>query len=246
MCTSIVITSGKGGTGKTTCTGAIATALALLGKRTLCIDCDVGLKNLDLVLGLTDDALWDFSDVLSGSTDMTKAVVRHPKIENLFFLSAPSGMTADEIDPYEFSGLINSVKEDYDYCLIDSPAGIGGGFRLACSVADMAVIVITPDSSSLRDGQKTVSVLSSLGMDNVRLLVNRINPRMLGKIKKNVDDMIDTVGAQLIGLVSEDESVPLAAENETPLILFGAKYAYGEFYRVARRLMGERVLLTKL
>lgn len=246
MCTTIVITSGKGGTGKTTCTGAIAAALALLGKRTLCIDCDIGLRNLDLNLGLTDVSLWDFSDVLSGSTELSTAVIPHPEIENLFFLSAPSGITADEIDPAEFAELIGSVREAYDFCLIDSPAGIGSGFRLACSAADMAIIVANPDAFSLRDGQKTAAVLSGLGIGNIRLLVNRVNPRMLKKIKKNVDDIIDTVGAQLIGLISEDGSIPLAAENETPLMLFGAKYAYDEFYRVARRLTGERVLLTKL
>jgi septum site-determining protein MinD len=246
LCTSIVITSGKGGTGKSTCTGAIATALALMGNKTLCIDCDVGLKNLDLILGLSDEALWDFSDVLNGNTDIKTAIIPHPKVSNLFLLSAPSNMTADEIDSDSFADMVNSLKKDYDYCLIDSPAGIGSGFKLASSVADMAIIVATADSSSLRDGQKTVSILSSRGIENVRLLVNRVNPKTLNKIRRNVDDIIDMVGAQLIGIISEDISVPLAAENETPLILYGAKYAYDQFYRVARRITGERVLLNKL
>lgn len=246
MGTSIVITSGKGGTGKTTCTGAIGAALAMLGRRTLCIDCDIGLKNLDIILGLTDSSLWDFSDVLSGAADLNKAVISHPRIENLYFLSAPANPSPDGIDAERFIELISSLKEEYEFVLIDSPAGVGSGFQLACSAADMAIIVANPDASSLRDGQKTCALIESMGIDNIRLIVNRVNPKLLRKMSKNVDDIIDAVGAQLIGVISEDKSVPLSAEKEQPLILYGAKYAYDQFYRVARRLTGEDVRLSKI
>lgn len=246
MGTSIVITSGKGGTGKTTCTGAVGTALAMLGKRTLLIDCDIGLKNLDIILGLTDSALWDFSDVISGEVTVEKAVKAHPCVENLYFLSAPTDPSPDGVAADRFGELITSLKKDYDFVLIDSPAGVGSGFRLACCAADMAIIVANPDASSLRDGQKTCALIESMGVDSIRLIVNRVNPRLLRRMRKNVDDIIDTVGAQLIGVISEDRSVPLAAEKDQPLILYGAKYAYDQFYRVARRLTGEDVPLGKI
>ena len=168
---SIVVTSGKGGTGKTTCTAAIAQALAGLGNKVLAIDCDIGLKNLDLAMGLTDDAVWDFSDVISGRVEAQSAIIPHPDIENLFFLSAPSDMLSDDVDPALFSSLIKSAKSDYDYILMDSPAGLGSGFRLAASSADMAILVSTWDAASLRDGQKTVGILRRIGVGDVKLIV---------------------------------------------------------------------------
>ena len=245
MGTSIVITSGKGGTGKTTCAGAIGHALASLGKKVLLIDCDIGLANLDIILGLTDKALWDFSDILSGTAGAERAVIAHPSIENLYFLPAPSVASAQDIAASDFSRLVSSLCEEYDFVILDSPAGVGTGFELACRAADMAVIVTTSDSTSLRDGQRVCVLLHEFGIENVRLIVNRVDPKMMKKIRRNVDDIIDSVGAQLIGIVSEDESIPLAANNEKPLLLFGAKYAYAQFYRIARRLTGEDVPLGK-
>lgn len=245
MGTSIVMTSGKGGTGKTTSTAAIAEALALLGKKTLCIDCDVGLKNLDLALGLTDSVLWDFGDVLRGSISAKEALLPHGEIEGLCFLSAPGEDEPGDIDPEAFKELIRSFKEDFDFVLLDSPAGLGSGFRLAASGADMAIVVSTGDSTSLRDGQKTVSYLTHLGVKNIKLLVNRVDPKNLRRINATVDDIIDAVGAQLIGIITEDPAVSLAANLETPLMLFGAKNIEGQFSRVARRLTGERVFLSR-
>ena len=246
MGTAIVMTSGKGGTGKTTSTAAIAEALALMGRKTLCIDCDVGLKNLDLSLGLTDNVLWDFGDVLCGRIAAAEAVIPHGEIEGLFFLPAPNEEMPDDIDPGAFSELIASLKEDYDYILLDSPAGLGAGFRLSAAGADMAIVVSTGDSTSLRDGQKTVSALSRHGVKDIRLLVNRVEPKNLRRINATVDDIIDAVGAQLIGIISEDPSVSLAANLERPLMLYGAKNIEGQFSRVARRITGERVFLSGL
>ena len=244
MGTVIVITSGKGGTGKTTCVAAIAQCLALLGKRTLAVDCDIGLRNLDLSLGLADRALFDLADVIFERTPIEDAVIAHDGIENLYFLPAPAERA--DIDPEKFRELMKSLAESYDFVLIDSPAGLGSGFTLAAHAADLAIVVATGDAASLRDGQKTVTELQKLGVTEVRLIVNRVKPRELRRLKSTLDDVIDTVGARLLGVISEDESIPRAANRQTPLMLYGARYAYEEFYRVARRLTGERVLLVKL
>ncbi|MGM9522448.1 MAG: septum site-determining protein MinD [Oscillospiraceae bacterium] len=246
MGTAIVITSGKGGTGKTTCSAAIASALAVLGHRTICLDCDIGLKNLDLSLGLTDSAIWDFSDVLSGAVELDDAAGAHPEIENLFFLSAPSELEPADIDPAAFSELINKLKSEYDYIIIDSPAGLGTGFRLAAGNADIGIIVSTADASSLRDGQRTAAELRRLGVNELRLIVNRVEPRKLKSVKTSIDDIIDAIGARLLGLVSEDDSVQLASNLEKPLILFGARYAYDQFFKIARRITGDKVPLGRL
>lgn len=246
MGTVIVIASGKGGTGKTTCTGALSTALSMQGHRTVCLDCDVGLKNLDLTLGLTDTALWDFSDVMEGRVPLDEALCRHPQAENLWFLPAPSHLTVDDVNEEEFLSLIGTLRDKFDYCLIDAPAGLGRGFKLASAGADIAIVISTADASSLRDGQRTVAELRSGGVEDVRLIVNRVRPGAFRRMKATVDDIIDAVGAQLIGLVSEDDSVSLAANLETPLMIFGAKYAYDQFLRIARRIVGERVPLGKV
>lgn len=243
---TILITSGKGGTGKTTCCAAIGSFLAAGGHRTLCVDCDTALRNLDLVLGLFDRTLWDFSDILAGNVTARDAIVAHPDIEGLSFLSAPAGVLPGEIDRDAFDGLIKALSEDFDYILLDSPAGIGSGFDLAASAADAAIIVSTGDSSSLRDGQRTAEELRARGVEDLRLLVNRVKPRLLRLTRRTVDDMIDGIGVQLLGLVSEDESVTLSGSLETPLLLYGARYAYDQFSRIARRIAGEKVPLGRV
>ena len=241
----IVVTSGKGGTGKTTCTGALASALALLGHKTLCIDCDAGLRNLDLVLGLTEPPVWDFSDVLSGDVEPAQAALPHPEIEGLYFLPAPSGLRPEDIDQLEFIQLKDKFKSEFDYVLADSPAGLGQGFRLASQGADMGLIVTTVDLPSLRDAQRTVQELDDIGICECRLVINRVSPRALRISGLTLDDAIDLVGVRLIGVVSEDDSVQLAANIEKPLMRFGAKYAYGQFIDIARRITGEKVPLPR-
>ncbi len=239
----IVIASGKGGTGKTTCAGAIASFLARGGHTVLCIDCDIALRNLDLVLGMTDTAVTDLSDVTSGRMTLEEAAAAHPDIENLFLLPAPSALGAEDISPDGMAELVSRARDDYDYCIIDAPAGIGPGFRLAASGADMGIIVATGDATSLRDGQRAVMELRRLGVGNVRLIINRLSPRKLKRLKATLDDAIDAVGARLIGVVMEDDSVQLAANLEKPLIDFGARYAWEEFKNIAGRISGEKVPL---
>lgn len=246
MGVKIVITSGKGGTGKTSSTAAIAEALAIIGKRVLCVDCDVGLRNLDLALGVQDEVLFDFYDAMAERVELKDAIMHHPEISNLDFLSAPSDMAPGDIDEAEFNRLFDSAAEDYDFILFDSPAGLGAGFRLAATPADMGIVVATADTTSLRDGQKTVNALKERGIENVRLLVNRVQKRQFRRIRSSVDDIIDSVGAQLIGVVSEDESIPIAANLGVPLMRYGARYAFDQYERIARRICGERVYIGKI
>ena len=245
MGTAIVVTSGKGGTGKTTSVAALASCLATMGNRVLCIDCDVGLKNLDLSLGLSDVALTDFSDVLAGRASLDDAT-EHPQIPGLFFLSAPSMMRPEDIDPAAMEAFIQKTKENFDYCLVDSPAGMGAGFRLAVCGADLAIVVTTGDASSLRDGQRIVAELYHLGVAKVRVLVNKVKPRLLKKTCATIDDMIDAVGARLIGIVSEDDTVSVAANLETPLMLTEQSKAAEQFRRIAQRIAGKQLPIGKV
>ena len=194
----IVIASGKGGTGKTTTAAALSSALAARKCRVLCIDADVGLRNMDLSLGLSEMALPDFCDVIEGRLSLEDAAFQHPTVLSLYFLSAPSLMSPEEIDPEKMRELLDSARRSFDYCIIDSPAGIGSGFRLAARFADSAIVVTTSDITSCRDVQRTVMELKALGIEDVSLIVNRIRPRLLKFSNQNIDDIVDTAGARLL------------------------------------------------
>jgi|GEM_PF-13665 len=218
MSTAIVITSGKGGTGKTSITGGVASCLAALGHRVLCIDMDIGLRNLDLTLGLSDRALMDFTDVLCGRCTLERAAVPHPVIQGLFLLTAPVTLPEAPLSEAAMKELIHRAREGYDYILMDSPAGLGEGFRLACCAADRAVVVSTTDASALRDAQRTVSVLRNR-IPRIHLVVNRVQPRLLRRLHTTIDDAMDAAGLPLLGIVPEDPQVMLCANQGQPLIL---------------------------
>lgn len=237
----IVITSGKGGTGKTTTAAALASALAQRNYRVLCIDTDIGLKNLDISLGLSEMALPDFNDVLEGRIPLQNAALVHPSLPWLYFLSAPTLVSVSEIDLEKMGSFLKEVRKAYDVCIIDSPAGIGGGFQLAARFADAAIIVTTGDLSSCRDAQRVAMELRGMGISEIMLIVNRIRPRIFKKSGQNIDDIVDTVGARLIGLVPEDRSVILAANQGTPLIKYNTRGAAAAYLRIAGRLLGERI-----
>ena len=176
MGTVITVTSGKGGTGKTSITGAVAASLSLMDRTVLCIDMDIGLRNLDISLGLNDRALMDFSDVALGRCPLARAVVPHPTLKGLSLLTSPMSLPAS-LTPEKIRALLDTARGMYDYILIDSPAGLGAGFRLAICGADRAVVVATNDASSLRDAQRTVSELDH--MRQVHLVMNRIQTKLL-------------------------------------------------------------------
>ncbi len=243
MGTAIVITSGKGGTGKTSLTGGVASCLAALGRRVLCIDMDVGLRNLDITLGMTDRALMDFTDVLAGRCSLQRAAAPHPELVGLYLLTAPVHLPGPPV-PEEISDLIAQAKAQFDYVLIDSPAGVGEGFHLAAHSADRAIVVSTSDASSLRDAQRAVGELS---MTTIHLVVNRVQPKLLHQLRSTIDDAMDAAGLPLLGVVPEDERVMLSANQSIPLILAtrgkGAALAY---LNIAKRIEGLRVPIMRL
>ena len=238
--TAIVITSGKGGTGKTSTSGGVAACLAAMGHRVLCLDTDIGLRNLDLTLGMTDRALMDFTDVIQGRCTLERACVEHDKVKNLFLLTAPVTLPAG-IDEDDMRRLMRQVREKFDYCIIDCPAGVGTGFQLATCAADRAIIVCNADYAALRDGQAAVQRLRSLDIP-LHLVVNRVKPKLLKKLSMDIDD----TGLPLLGLIPEDETVTLAAARGVSIITVARKGAALAYYNIAKRITGVRTPLMKL
>ncbi|MEQ2444145.1 septum site-determining protein MinD [Pseudoflavonifractor intestinihominis] len=244
MSTAVVVTSGKGGTGKTSLTGGVSSCLAALGRRVLCIDMDIGLRNLDISLGLTDRALMDFTDVLEGRCSLKRAAVPHPVIKNLYLLTAPLTLPPG-ISEERMKAFLRTARQQYDYILMDSPAGMGEGFRLAVCGADRGIVVSTTDASALRDAQRVVSLLSRQ-LPSIHLVVNRVQPKLLRRLHTTIDDAMDAAGLPLLGVVPEDEQVMLSANQGKPIILASRKGAAVAYLNIARRLMGERVPLMHI
>lgn len=234
----IVITSGKGGTGKTTACAAMSSCLAALGHRVLAVDCDVGLRNLDISLGMGDFAVSDIADVAEGRVPLADAVHEHPELSGLFFLSAPLYRPEEPLAFYATARLFDLARESFEFVLVDSPAGIGSGFELAARHADSAIVVATADPASVRNAGRAVESLRELGLSDIRLLMNKLG-RGWSRYNTTVDDIIDASGARLIGIVREDEAVPTAAAYETLLILNSQGDAAHGFLEASRRLRGE-------
>lgn len=242
----IAVVSGKGGTGKTSFTALTGMALSRLGKKTLLLDCDVGLRNLDLYLGMTDRALMDFTDVIAGRCALRAAAVPHPIYPNLYLLTAPVSAGVPLPSPAQMRALLTAVRREFDFCLIDAPAGIGEAFALATCCADRAVVVTTNDPSSLRDAQRTVMELKSFPTGRLHLVVNRVRRSLLRSLHATIDDAIDAAGLPLLGVIPEDEDLPalLGRGLDRPL-----KYRTGAIRaceNIALRLCGERVRLMRL
>lgn len=243
MGTVITITSGKGGTGKTSITGGVAASLALMGRTVLCIDMDIGLRNLDISLGLNDRALMDFSDVALGRCPLARAAVEHPTLKGLWLLTSPMSLPPS-LTPEKVRSLLDTARTMYDYVLIDSPAGLGAGFRLAVCGADRALVVSTNDTSSLRDAQRAVAELEHLR--TIHLVMNRIQTKLLRKLRATIDDAMDAAGLPLIGVVPEDPQVILCANLGQPLTTRGPKGAALACRNIARRLEGDRVPIMRI
>ncbi len=235
----IAVLSGKGGTGKTTVCAGLATALASLGKRVLCIDCDIGLRNLDIALGMPDSGAISFLEVCRGEYPLSLAQ-RHPMYPYLSFLTAPVNCKAEQIDPMAFSAMLRQAREQYQYIFLDAPAGVDLGFRLCASYADRVIMVTCAEKAAMRDAAHAAELLELMGKQEVRLIVNRVNKKLFGITKLTVDDIMDEAGLPLLGIVPEDENVTLASAFESPLLEYTRKGAAAAFRRIAKRLRGLR------
>ena len=238
----IAVVSGKGGTGKTSFTACVALALAAMGYETLALDCDITLRNLDLALGLSDSALMDFSDVLEGRCTLADAAVPHRKYPKLSLLCAPLAPRQAHYSLSAMQALGHQIRQKYDYCLVDAPAGLGQGFALA--IADSVVVVTTTDPAALRDAQRTVTELHRFGPGKIHLVVNRVRKKMLKALHTTIDDAMDTAGLPLLGVIPEDMDIPLALNRGIPLRDMNF-YAQRAYENIAKRITGQRIPLLR-
>lgn len=236
----VAVLSGKGGTGKTSVCAGIATALAQQGLKILCVDCDIGLRNLDIALGISEIGTISFLDVCRGEYGLDMATV-HPDYPSLHFLTAPMNCPADAIDRLEFAKMLDMARRHYHYVFLDAPAGIEAGFQLAARSADRVILVTGADPASIRDAAQAGDLLEQMGKHNVRLVINRINEKMIGAMRLTVDDVMDRTGLPLLGIVPEDRNVVLSAAFQKPLIKQTRKGAAAACKRIAKRLQGMKV-----
>ena len=234
----IAIVSGKGGTGKTSLCAGIAQALAESGEQVLCIDCDVGMRNLDIALGISQMGALSFQEVREYGLDKA---TQHPDFPNLRFLTAPMNCSAAAVDTEDFGRLLEEARSGYSYVLLDAPAGVEAGFRLAARYADRILVVTGSDPASVRDAGRAGQLLQKMDKQSVRIIVNRIDPKMVKAMKLTVDDIMDRTGLPLMGIVPEDPEVVLAAAFEKPLLKQTKKGAAAACRRIANRIQGRRV-----
>ena len=233
----IAILSGKGGTGKTTVCAGLATALAAAGEKVLCIDCDVGLRNLDLSLGMSDSSALSFLEVCQGDYPVEQAA-KHPQFPGLSFLTAPMNCPVNAIDSEAFGEMLHSAREQFDYIFLDAPAGVDAGFRLAATFADRCILVTGPSPAALRDAAWVGEVLELMGKTNVRLIVNRVNRKLVRTLEMNIDDMMDSAGLPLLGVIPEDFHVLMAVASGRSLLQTSRRGAAAACRRIARRIQG--------
>jgi septum site-determining protein MinD len=216
----IVITSGKGGVGKSTVTANLGTAIAQLGKKVCLIDADFGLRNLDLLLGLEQRVVYTVMDVLAGECSLEKALVKDKRTNGLCLLPAAQNRTKDAISPAEMKEIVANLSHRFDYVFVDCPAGIEMGFRNAIAAADEALVVTTPDVTAVRDADRVVGLLESEDMKSIRLIVNRLRPEMVETDEMlSVEDIVDLLVIPLIGIVPDDKKVITSSNRGEPLVL---------------------------
>lgn len=242
----IVITSGKGGVGKTTTTANIGTGLAKLNKKVVLIDTDIGLRNLDVVMGLENRIVYNLVDVIEGSCRPKQAMIKDKRYSNLFLL--PSAQTRDKtsVNPEQMKALVDELKEEFDYVLLDCPAGIEQGFKNAIAGADRAIVVTTPEVSAIRDADRIIGLLGAAELSKIQLVVNRIRMDMVKRGDMlSVDDVLDILAVDLIGVVPDDEAIVVATNEGEPLV--GKGNQAGKAYaNICLRVTGEDVPIMEL
>lgn len=241
----IVITSGKGGVGKTTTTANLGSSLAEAGKKVVLVDTDIGLRNLDVVMGLENRIVYYIVDVVEEKCKLRQALIKDKRFEELFLLPAAQTRDKTAINEEQMKELTKKLKEDFDYILIDCPAGIEQGFKNAIAGADRAIVVTTAEISAIRDADRIIGLLESSEIRNPELIVNRLRPNMVKKGEMmEVDDIVDLLSVDLIGVVPDDEYI-ITQTNKGEPVIKNKKAPSGKAYiEIARRILGENIDVT--
>lgn len=243
----IVITSGKGGVGKTTTSANLGAALASLGKSVVLIDADIGLRNLDVVMGLENRIVYHLVDVVEGYCRLNQALIRDKRFDNLCLLPAAQTKDKTAVTPEQMRNLCKELRAEFDFVLVDCPAGIEQGFKNAIAGADKAIIVATPEVSSVRDADRIIGLLEAESMPPPRLIVNRIRPAMVKRgDMMDISDILDILAIDLLGVVPDDESIVVSTNRGEPAVLSPASKAGQAYRNIGRRLLGEDVPLLSL
>jgi len=243
----VTITSGKGGVGKTTATANISVALAQIGQKVVCIDSDIGLRNLDVVLGLENRIVYDLVDVVEGRCRIRQAMIKDKRFEDLFLIPAAQTRDKSAVSPSDMVRLCGEISEEVDWILIDSPAGIERGFKNAIAPADQVIVVTNPDVSAVRDADRIIGIIEAEEKGPASLIINRVNPEMVRRGDMlDSDDVLDLLAVKLIGIVPEDENVIKSTNIGKPAVTMEKSAAGQAFRNIARRLMGDDVPLADL
>lgn len=244
---TIVITSGKGGVGKTTTTANLGTALASMDQKVVVIDGDTGLRNLDVLMGLENRVVFTLMDVIDGNCKLKQALIKDKRLSNLYLLPTAQIRDKSDISKEDMLRIINELRNDFDYILIDSPAGIEQGFENAVVGADRAVIIVNPEVTSVRDADRVIGKLESKGIEDHQLIINRINAEMvrMGDML-GVQDILDSLAIKLIGIVPDDRNITISTNRGEPIVLNENAMAGQSFKNIAKRIIGEEVPFMKM
>jgi len=238
----VTITSGKGGVGKTTITANLGAALSSLGQKVVCIDADIGLRNLDVVLGLENRIVYDLVDVVEGRCRLRQAMIRDKRMGNLYLIPAAQTRDKTAVSPSDMVRLCDELRPEHDWIIIDSPAGIERGFRNAIAPADSVFVVTNPEVSAVRDADRIIGLIEAEQKGPARLIINRINPDMVKKGDMiSIEDIVDLLAVDLIGIIPEDTMVIVSTNQGTPISLDGKSKAGESFRNISRRMMGEEI-----
>lgn len=243
----IVITSGKGGVGKTTTTANIGAGLALAGKKVVLVDTDIGLRNLDVVMGLENRIVYDLVDVVEGSCRVKQALIKDKRYDGLFLLPAAQTRDKSAVSPQQMMKLCNELREEFDYAIVDCPAGIEQGFKNAIAGADRAIVITTPEVSAVRDADRIIGLLEAHELRNPKLVINRLRTDMVKRgDMMTIDDIIDILAIGLVGVVPDDEKIIISTNRGEPAVN-DDKSPAGQAYRnIVKRIMGEEVPFMEL
>ncbi len=246
MCVAevIVVTSGKGGVGKTTLTANLGCALAKLGEKVCLVDADIGLKNLDVVLGLENRIVYTLIDVVNGNVSAQEALVRHKILKNVYLLAASQVATKEMVSPDDMKRVIKELYPHFDYIIIDSPAGIERGFRNAVTPAEKVLIITTPELTAISDADRVIGLLENFGFsdENIKIVLNKFKASMVRRGDMlTTEDVESTLALEIISVIPDSEEVIIATNRGIPITLDGTTQIARSFENLARRLRGERI-----